>query len=355
MRRLVTFLVVLSSTLGVGLHGAQPVQAAPDLYFTRFYPQTNHNLFLPFLKFWDDMGGLPVFGFPKSEALLERNQDLNKYFLTQYFERERLELHPENTGQYRVLLGRLGVEGLQRQGRDWQSLVKGDPSTPHYYAQTGHAVASPFWDYFSKHGLDLGDPVVSERESLGLFGYPVSEPAIEKNSSGDTVLTQWFERARFEYHPSNPTPYKVLLGLLGNEVSGNQSAEVDFQPQAALDILRAAAHRWALAEAENVQRLIPYREDIQATADRYALKIDLAGMQTALSDHPPVAEAVAGANGRWLTACNKELDPNDPIGSNPHTIAEQFTPSMSAITVGVSAIYTFSCGPAVSFIIAATN
>jgi hypothetical protein len=31
------------------------------------------------------------------------------------------------------------------------------------------------------------------------------------------VLTQWFERARFEWHPGKPDQYKVLLGLLGNE------------------------------------------------------------------------------------------------------------------------------------------
>ncbi len=30
--------------------------------------------------------------------------------------------------------------------------------------------------------------------------------------------TQWFERARFEFHPNNPDPYKVLLGRLGAEV-----------------------------------------------------------------------------------------------------------------------------------------
>ncbi len=32
------------------------------------------------------------------------------------------------------------------------------------------------------------------------------------------VLTQWFERARFEYHPSNPAAYQVLLGRLGAEL-----------------------------------------------------------------------------------------------------------------------------------------
>ena len=41
---------------------------------------------------------------------------------------------------------------------------------------------------------------------------------METNSSGDTVLTQWFERAGFEWHPGQPEQYRVLLGLLGNEV-----------------------------------------------------------------------------------------------------------------------------------------
>ncbi len=33
------------------------------------------------------------------------------------------------------------------------------------------------------------------------------------------MLTQWFERARFEYHPSKPPEFKVLLGLLGDEMA----------------------------------------------------------------------------------------------------------------------------------------
>ena len=41
---------------------------------------------------------------------------------------------------------------------------------------------------------------------------------MEVNASGTRVLTQWFERARFEYHPENPAAYRVLLGRLGVEV-----------------------------------------------------------------------------------------------------------------------------------------
>jgi hypothetical protein len=40
---------------------------------------------------------------------------------------------------------------------------------------------------------------------------------VETNTAGDTVLTQWFERARFEYHLDNPREFAVLLGLLGSE------------------------------------------------------------------------------------------------------------------------------------------
>jgi hypothetical protein len=64
---------------------------------------------------------------------------------------------------------------------------------------------------------------VSFRESVALFGYPLSEPMPETNADGDTVLTQYFERAVFEYHPDNPIEYQVLLRRLGVEVLGNRN------------------------------------------------------------------------------------------------------------------------------------
>jgi hypothetical protein len=116
-----------------------------------------------------------------------------------------------------VLLGRLGVEILEVQGRDWQTFPKADPSAMHYFEETGHAIAPEFWDYWSSLGLDYGDPGVSFRESLLLFGYPISEAGVETNEDGDTVLTQWFERAVFEWHPGNEAEFQVLLRRLGAE------------------------------------------------------------------------------------------------------------------------------------------
>jgi hypothetical protein len=182
------------------------------------YGQTGQCIGVPVSAYWQSNGGLPVFGYPVLALAPETNPDTNQTYLTQWFERERLEVHPENAQPYNILLGRLGVQRLQQLGRDWTTFPKANPGAAHYFAVTGHAIAPQFWGYWSSNGLNLGDAGVTQRESLALFGYPVSEAAMETNSSGDTVLTQWFERARFEYHPNQPDPFKVLLGLLGNEV-----------------------------------------------------------------------------------------------------------------------------------------
>jgi len=78
-------------------------------------------------------------------------------------------------------------------------------------------LCEPFLSYWRSNGLDLGDPGVSQRESLALFGYPVTTVQTERNADGWTGPTQWFERARFEHHAENRKPYDVLLGRLGAE------------------------------------------------------------------------------------------------------------------------------------------
>jgi glucose/arabinose dehydrogenase len=183
----------------------------------RCFPETGECVGGRFLQFWNGNGGLPVFGFPLAEQ--RRELGAEGEFVTQWFERERFELHPENSAPYDVLLGRLGDELLRRQGRDWTTFPKGQPTAGcQFFEATGHTVCEPFLSYWRGHGLEFdGRRGTSFDESLALFGYPLSEPAMETNSSGFTVLSQWFERARFEYVPDNPDPYKVLLGRLGAE------------------------------------------------------------------------------------------------------------------------------------------
>lgn len=75
-----------------------------------------HNLAPQFAPYWNTHGGLPVYGHPISEAFHEVSPTDGKSYLVQYFERNRLENHPELPEAYRVSLGLLGAEILRQRG-----------------------------------------------------------------------------------------------------------------------------------------------------------------------------------------------------------------------------------------------
>ena len=187
------------------------------------FPETGHSVCGRLLEYWRENGGLPVFGYPIADQRAEIIE--GKSYQAQWFERNRLELHPENARPYDVLLGRLGADRLAQTGRNWQGFPKigGLPGDLCFFSgATGHATCSDFFLYFRNHGLSLDAAAgYSEAESIALFGLPLSEPQMEVNAAdGREYLTQWFERARLEYHPENAPPYDVLGGLLGREVTG---------------------------------------------------------------------------------------------------------------------------------------
>jgi len=158
----------------------------------------------PELRFyWQANGGLSVFGYAKSVTYTQDGH------LTQIFERNRLEYHPENPRPYDIQVGLLGEERLIQLGRIWQNEPRATPQPGcRYFAETGHNVCGRLLAYWKSHGLEFDKHRgLSEVESLALFGYPVTE-----NENG----VQWFQRARLEDHGGEG----VLLGLLGNEVYG---------------------------------------------------------------------------------------------------------------------------------------
>jgi len=195
-----------------------PPPAQPGSGECQTFPETGFQVCGRILQFWRENGGLPVFGYPigpQGGVTIE-----GRVFQAQEFERNRLELHPENARPYDVLLGRLGAEILDRQGRDWQQFprVSSAPNGCLFFQETGHSLCEPFLSYFRSKGLEFdGRRGYSLAENLALFGLPLSEPQPER-IQGNTYTAQWFERARFEHHPENAgTPYEVLLGLLGVE------------------------------------------------------------------------------------------------------------------------------------------
>jgi hypothetical protein len=199
---------------------ASPAQAAQQLCF----PETGFCIEERFAAYWQQNGGLPVFGFPIGPAQQEVNRETGQSYLTQWFERNRFELHPENRAPYDVLLGRLGDDLLRTQGIDWQLTPResGPRQGCRWFEQTGHNICDQapglgFKTYWETHGL-RDDRLDAGGRSLALFGLPLTEARVETNpADGQPYLTQWFERARVEWHPEKENAYKVLLGLLGNE------------------------------------------------------------------------------------------------------------------------------------------
>jgi hypothetical protein len=163
----------------------------------------------------------PVFGYPTSpqgEIQIE-----GKPYQAQTFERNRLELHPENQRPYDVLLGRLGADRLAQQGRDPFTFPKSEPLPGcRFFPETGHNACGDILKAWRASGLEIdGRAGKTEAENLALFGLALSDLQTETLSDGKQYQVQWFERARFELHPENVPPYNVLLGLLGNEIRDN--------------------------------------------------------------------------------------------------------------------------------------
>lgn len=190
-----------------------PATGAPEQIY---FPETRHTLQGEFKLFWQQHGGLPIFGYPISEAFLETSKDGEQH-MVQYFERHRFELHPEKPVPYHVQLSRLGDVLLSMRGRDWFTFPKAPPAPNcRFFEATGHTLCDPFLSYWQSHGLEFdGQPGTSFAESLALFGQPISEPQVEEIAPGVRVPVQWFERSRFEDHGETGG---VLLGLLSSEL-----------------------------------------------------------------------------------------------------------------------------------------
>jgi hypothetical protein len=104
--------VILLGRLAVELGYSQPAVAAPtsQAELTWYFAPTGHLLAAPFRSYWQTRGGLATYGYPIGEAFVDE-----RGFTVQYFERVRLELHPEFAGtENAVLLGLLGEELLIR-------------------------------------------------------------------------------------------------------------------------------------------------------------------------------------------------------------------------------------------------
>ncbi len=192
-------LILGAAMLGAAFTRTPVAQAAPEQCFS----ETNHCIQGAFLDYWLQNGGLSINGYPLTDQRLETLED-GKAYTVQYFERVRMEYHPEKAEEFQVLLGQFG-----------RSIHPADPpvgpsGNGTFYSETGHNIGGAFLTYWKGYG------------GLAQFGYPLTEVISETltNAQGQpqSFQVQYFERARFELHPENPAPYDVLLGQFGRQV-----------------------------------------------------------------------------------------------------------------------------------------
>jgi N-acetylneuraminic acid mutarotase len=163
------------------------------------YEETGRCVYGSFLAYWQGHGQLPINGYPLSNPFPEQLED-GRVYLVQYFERVRMESHPEQPAPFDILLGQFG-----------RRIHPADPPVSpqagaRFFALTGHNVSGGFLAYWEANG------------GLAQFGYPLTETITETLEDGKPYKVQYFERARFEYHPENAAPYDVLLGQFGRQI-----------------------------------------------------------------------------------------------------------------------------------------
>ncbi len=210
MARLIAFGALLTSFSGISQAQTNPSELC--------FIETGQCISGRFRTFWEQNGGLPLFGFPIQAQKEEQVE--GKAFQVQWFERNRFELHPENLAPNDVLLGRLSDDILLQSKRDWRTFPKSSAKEGcRFAANTGHNICGAILARWRALGIESdGQPGFSEAENIALFGEPISDEQVEVLSDGKTYTVQWFERVRFELHPEKTPPFDILLGRLGTEL-----------------------------------------------------------------------------------------------------------------------------------------
>lgn len=205
------FLVLALCASSVLALAATPV-AAQTSANVRYFPQTGHYVANGFLAYWEHFGGVAIFGYPITNEIQENGMTV------QYFERARFEWHPgSDPARYDVELGLVGQETAVRYGYYHIAVfapyfvLPQSPSTSAnctYFPETHHNLCYGFRSFWQQFG------------GLQTFGFPISEEFRVRNpDSGVTYTVQYFQRARFEWHPgSDPARFDVELGRVGVEV-----------------------------------------------------------------------------------------------------------------------------------------
>ena len=157
---------------------------------TQYFPETGHNVKGDFLRFFKSASDpVLLFGYPITEQMTSKDGKT-----VQYFQRARLELHPESPAKQRVQMTALG-QVMYRRGS--QQLNIDNPAACQTFS-SGYRVCFAFLDFYQANG------------GAAQFGNPISPFEFQ-----DNLIVQYFEKARFEWRADRPEGQRVVISDLG--------------------------------------------------------------------------------------------------------------------------------------------
>jgi hypothetical protein len=179
--------------IAVALLGSVGTPAHAQQTSGQYFPQTGHNVIDDFWMFYQSVSDAAlVFGAPITEQFLAADGSGKTI---QYFERARFELDPSKPAGQRVQTTALGTL-LYKPGLSAVNLTTAGACR---VFSNGYGVCYDFLTFFDKHG------------GATRFGNPIS--AFEFQPDGRII--QYFEKARFEYHPELGAGNTIRMADLG--------------------------------------------------------------------------------------------------------------------------------------------
>lgn len=155
----------------------------------QFFPETGHNVKGEFLRFYKSVRDPKlVFGYPITEQITSKDGKI-----VQYFQRVRFELRADLPGNQRVQLTPLGQALYRSEGE-----LPINNSAGCELFSSGYPVCYAFLDFYKANG------------GAAQFGNPIS-----RFEGHESLIVQYFERARFEWRADRPEGQRVVLTDLG--------------------------------------------------------------------------------------------------------------------------------------------
>lgn len=189
------FVLIAAILLAASILGSRSIRAQDEP--SRYFPETGHVLSGEFLAAYESIPNPElIYGAPITEAFPRGNGSAEEI---QYFENAVLIYDPAKIHELRVR--RVEVGSLIEKPETRISLpYQYSPTACRTFSFNQIPVCYAFLDFYEAHG------------GISRFGEPISEFEIHSNR-----IVQYFQFARFEWHPELPTGGIVTLTPLGRE------------------------------------------------------------------------------------------------------------------------------------------